>query len=184
MSMEVCVEGGAPWGFRLAGGRDVSRPLVITQVTPGGRASQAGLCPGDAIVSICGADAAELTHAEAQNKIKTCGAVLTLRINRPETPPTSPALAINGKDRSYPGSPVSPFSPFAGDNYSRPTPRRPVRLSSVDRDSELYKLQEENRRSGQVPKQSGFFHRLQGMLDDSSEGKGSAGEADTQNRHT
>lgn len=52
------------------------------QVTPGSKAAQGDLCPGDTILAINGDSTELMTHMEAQNRIKTCTQQLTLNISR------------------------------------------------------------------------------------------------------
>uniref|UniRef100_A0A8C4H8L3 PDZ and LIM domain protein 7 n=1 Tax=Dicentrarchus labrax TaxID=13489 RepID=A0A8C4H8L3_DICLA len=66
----VTLSGPAPWGFRLQGGKDFSMPLTVSRLTPGGKAAQAGVGVGDWVVSIDDANAEDMTHVEAQNKIR------------------------------------------------------------------------------------------------------------------
>lgn len=76
----VSLTGGSPWGFRLVGGCDFRANLAISKVTPGGKASCAGLKPGDVITSINSLDTTQMTHLEAQNLVKATGATLVLGI--------------------------------------------------------------------------------------------------------
>ncbi|MEQ2193565.1 PDZ and LIM domain protein 7 [Xenoophorus captivus] len=78
----VTLSGPAPWGFRLQGGKDFSMPLTVSRLTPGGKAAQAGVGVGDWVVSICDADAEDMTHVEAQNKIRAATDSLTLTLSR------------------------------------------------------------------------------------------------------
>uniref|UniRef100_A0A3Q3R1B9 PDZ and LIM domain protein 4 n=1 Tax=Monopterus albus TaxID=43700 RepID=A0A3Q3R1B9_MONAL len=82
MPQSVTLKGPSPWGFRLVGGRDFSTPLTISRVTPGSKAAQGDLCPGDTILAINGDSTEHMTHMEAQNRIKTCTQQLTLCISR------------------------------------------------------------------------------------------------------
>ncbi|XP_047209484.1 PDZ and LIM domain protein 7 isoform X3 [Girardinichthys multiradiatus] len=52
------------------------------ELTPGGKAAQAGVGVGDWVVSICDADAEDMTHVEAQNKIRAATDSLTLTLSR------------------------------------------------------------------------------------------------------
>lgn len=52
------------------------------QVTAGSKAAQGDLCPGDTILTINGDSTEQMTHMEAQNRIKTCTQQLTLSISR------------------------------------------------------------------------------------------------------
>uniref|UniRef100_A0A3P9KFT5 PDZ and LIM domain protein 7 n=1 Tax=Oryzias latipes TaxID=8090 RepID=A0A3P9KFT5_ORYLA len=78
----VTLNGPAPWGFRLQGGKDFSMPLTVSRLTPGGKAAQAGVGVGDWVVSICDANAEDMTHVEAQNKIRAATDSLTLSLSR------------------------------------------------------------------------------------------------------
>ncbi|XP_016423190.1 PDZ and LIM domain protein 3-like [Sinocyclocheilus rhinocerous] len=97
MPQNVVLDGPAPWGFRLSGGKDFNQPLTITRVTPGSTASRVNLCPGDIILAIQGASTEGMTHAEAQNKIKDSTNQLFLKIERTETKMWSPQVIEEGK---------------------------------------------------------------------------------------
>ncbi|XP_032805677.1 PDZ and LIM domain protein 3-like isoform X1 [Petromyzon marinus] len=102
MPQQVILTGPAPWGFRLVGGRDLDQPLTISRVTPGSVASSANLSPGDVILAIEGENAEEMTHAEAQERIKACStATLTLKIDRPQTTLWRPNVLEEGKVHPY-----------------------------------------------------------------------------------
>ncbi|XP_028574328.2 PDZ and LIM domain protein 7 isoform X1 [Podarcis muralis] len=81
-SYKVLLDGPAPWGFRLQGGKDFNMPLSISRLTPGGKAAQAGVGVGDWVLSIDGENTSSLTHIEAQNKIRACGDKLSLSLSR------------------------------------------------------------------------------------------------------
>ncbi|XP_034739421.1 PDZ and LIM domain protein 7 isoform X2 [Etheostoma cragini] len=78
----VTLNGPAPWGFRLQGGKDFSMPLTVSRLTPAGKAAQAGVGVGDWVVSISGTNAEEMTHVEAQNKIRAATDALTLTLSK------------------------------------------------------------------------------------------------------
>uniref|UniRef100_A0A7N8WT46 PDZ and LIM domain 7 n=1 Tax=Mastacembelus armatus TaxID=205130 RepID=A0A7N8WT46_9TELE len=78
----VTLKGPAPWGFRLQGGKDFSMPLTVSRLTPGGKAAQAGVGVGDWVVSIGDSVAEEMTHVEAQNKIRAATDSLTLTLSK------------------------------------------------------------------------------------------------------
>uniref|UniRef100_A0A3Q1D672 PDZ and LIM domain protein 7 n=1 Tax=Amphiprion ocellaris TaxID=80972 RepID=A0A3Q1D672_AMPOC len=78
----VTLSGPAPWGFRLQGGKDFSMPLTVSRLTPGGKAAQAGVGVGDWVVSIGDANAEDMTHVEAQNKIRAATDSLTLSLSK------------------------------------------------------------------------------------------------------
>ncbi|XP_052005865.1 PDZ and LIM domain protein 7 isoform X1 [Xyrauchen texanus] len=78
----ITLNGPAPWGFRLQGGKDFNMPLTVSRLTPGGKAAQAGVGVGDWVVSISDANAEEMTHVEAQNKIRAATDSLTLTLSK------------------------------------------------------------------------------------------------------
>ncbi|KAG7237066.1 hypothetical protein INR49_032811 [Caranx melampygus] len=43
MPLNVVLNGPAPWGFRLVGGKDFNQPLTISRITPGSKAALANL---------------------------------------------------------------------------------------------------------------------------------------------
>ncbi|XP_071255530.1 PDZ and LIM domain protein 7-like isoform X2 [Salvelinus alpinus] len=78
----ITLTGPAPWGFRLQGGKDFSMPLTVSRLTPGGKAAQAGVGVGDWVVSIGETNAEDMTHVEAQNKIRAAEESLTLTLSK------------------------------------------------------------------------------------------------------
>ncbi|XP_058505792.1 PDZ and LIM domain protein 7 isoform X1 [Solea solea] len=78
----VTLSGPAPWGFRLQGGKDFSMPLTVSRLTPGGKAAQAGVGVGDWVVSIADSNAEDMTHVEAQNKIRAEADSLKLTLSK------------------------------------------------------------------------------------------------------
>ncbi|XP_064182525.1 PDZ and LIM domain protein 7 isoform X2 [Anguilla rostrata] len=109
----VTLNGPAPWGFRLQGGKDFSMPLTVSRLTPGGKAVQAGVGVGDSVVSICDSHAEDMTHVEAQNKIRAATDSLSLILTR-AFHPTGP----EPKDKLAPASslPKYSFAPSAAIN--------------------------------------------------------------------
>ncbi|XP_061685852.1 PDZ and LIM domain protein 3-like [Syngnathoides biaculeatus] len=97
MPFKVVLNGPAPWGFRLVGGKDFNQPLTISRITPGSKAALANLCPGDLVVAIEGASSADMLHCDAQNKIKEAADHLTLTVERSEAKLWSPRLTEDGK---------------------------------------------------------------------------------------
>ncbi|KAH0504552.1 Sorbin and SH3 domain-containing protein 1 [Microtus ochrogaster] len=81
-TQQIVLQGSGPWGFRLVGGKDFEQPLAISRVTPGSKAAIANLCIGDLITAIDGEDTSNMTHLEAQNKIKGCTDNMTLTVSR------------------------------------------------------------------------------------------------------
>ncbi|NXF34538.1 PDLI4 protein, partial [Nyctibius bracteatus] len=101
MSHSVVLRGPSPWGFRLVGGKDFSTPLTISRINPGSKAAMANLCPGDVILAINGESTDNMTHLEAQNKIKACVDQLLLSVNRAEGKTWSPTVLEDGKAQAY-----------------------------------------------------------------------------------
>ncbi|XP_028909028.1 PDZ and LIM domain protein 7 isoform X4 [Ornithorhynchus anatinus] len=106
-SYKITLDGPAPWGFRLQGGKDFNMPLSISRLTPGGKAAQAGVGVGDWVLAIDGESTSALTHIEAQNKIRACGERLGLSLSRAQ-----PLLGRPQKDPT-PGSAEPPHYSFA-----------------------------------------------------------------------
>ncbi|XP_068933846.1 PDZ and LIM domain protein 7 isoform X1 [Petaurus breviceps papuanus] len=146
---KVSLDGPAPWGFRLQGGKDFNVPLSISRLTPGGKAALAGVGVGDWVLSIDGENTSNLTHIEAQNKIRACGEQLTLSLSRAQPlvskpqkdPPPSaepprytftPSAALNKTARPFgaaspaestgvkPGTCTVPSPPFTPQQNGQP----------------------------------------------------------------
>ncbi|XP_078509333.1 PDZ and LIM domain protein 7 [Lissotriton helveticus] len=83
-SYKVTLDGPAPWGFRLQGGKDFSMPLSISRLSPGGKSELAGVNVGDWVLSIDGESTSSMTHIEAQNKIRSCTDKLSLSLSSAE----------------------------------------------------------------------------------------------------
>ncbi|XP_066518114.1 PDZ and LIM domain protein 3a [Hoplias malabaricus] len=97
----VVLEGPAPWGFRLIGGKDFSQPLTIARISPGSKASLVDLSPGDIVLAIDGIATNNMMHCEAQNHIREAKAQLTLTIQRPETKLWSPRAREDGQSHPF-----------------------------------------------------------------------------------
>ncbi|KAJ3607472.1 hypothetical protein NHX12_024523, partial [Muraenolepis orangiensis] len=82
----VTLNGPAPWGFRLQGGKDFNMPLTISRITPGSKAAGGSLAQGDIISAIDGLSTEGMTHMEAQNKIKSGNAKLALTMHKSRRP--------------------------------------------------------------------------------------------------
>uniref|UniRef100_A0A3P9HBE7 PDZ and LIM domain protein 4 n=1 Tax=Oryzias latipes TaxID=8090 RepID=A0A3P9HBE7_ORYLA len=123
MPQSVTLKGPSPWGFRLVGGRDFSTPLTVSRVTPGSKAAQGDLCPGDTILTINGDSTEHMTHMEAQNRIKTCTQQLTLSISRSGSADRvwSPTVSEDGKTSPYTEPDSQNFRPITSGygSYSR-----------------------------------------------------------------
>uniref|UniRef100_A0A8C3AGM7 LIM domain binding 3b n=1 Tax=Cyclopterus lumpus TaxID=8103 RepID=A0A8C3AGM7_CYCLU len=75
----VTLNGPAPWGFRLQGGKDFNMPLTISRITPGSKAVGGSLSQGDIISAIDGVSTEGMTHMDAQNKIKSASTLIPTR---------------------------------------------------------------------------------------------------------
>ncbi|XP_068439048.1 LIM domain-binding protein 3b isoform X1 [Clinocottus analis] len=78
----VTLNGPAPWGFRLQGGKDFNMPLTISRITPGSKAVGGSLSQGDIISAIDGVNTEGMTHMDAQNKIKSASTKLSLTMQK------------------------------------------------------------------------------------------------------
>ncbi|NXL83646.1 SYNP2 protein, partial [Alectura lathami] len=76
------MSGGAPWGFRLQGGKEQKQPLQIAKVRSKSKAAKAGLCEGDEVVSINGKPCGDLTYAEVIVLMESLTDVLQMLIKR------------------------------------------------------------------------------------------------------
>uniref|UniRef100_A0A8C5N4R4 PDZ and LIM domain protein 4 n=1 Tax=Gouania willdenowi TaxID=441366 RepID=A0A8C5N4R4_GOUWI len=123
MPQTVTLTGPSPWGFRLVGGRDFSTPLTISRVTPGSKAAQGDIRPGDTILAINGDSTELMTHMDAQNRIKICTRQLTLSIYRSGSVDRvwSPTVSEDGKTSPYMESDSQNFRPITSGygSYSR-----------------------------------------------------------------
>ncbi|XP_077115156.1 PDZ and LIM domain protein 1 isoform X2 [Ranitomeya variabilis] len=226
----ITIEGPAPWGFRLVGGKDFDQPLTISRVNPGSKAAQANLCIGDVVVSIDGENTDGMTHLEAQNKIKGCEDELCLMINRVESKIWSPLVTEEGKTNPYKmnlaanpqeikqigiahNRSAMPFTAASASNtpkvitaqYNNPAglyssdniqnfnntletkssgaqvpsqvveQPQPTSVRPIDKDSEVYKMLQENQESNEPPRQSASFLVLQEILETDEKGEKPSG---------
>ncbi|XP_003225462.2 PDZ and LIM domain protein 1 [Anolis carolinensis] len=226
--LRVAIQGPGPWGFRLVGGKDFDQPLTISRVTPGSKAATANLCIGDTIQAIDGEDTENMTHLEAQNKIKACIDELTLTVYRSESKIWSPLVTEEGKTNPYKmdlssepqevsnigsahnrsampfgatstlskvitaqyNSPVNLYSEnlqtfnnaaeskSVGDLKTSTNLEQPNQLSTnlrIEKDSEVYKMLQENQDSNEPPRQSASFLVLQDILESEERGEKPSG---------
>ncbi|XP_049420130.1 LIM domain-binding protein 3b isoform X1 [Epinephelus fuscoguttatus] len=89
----VTLNGPAPWGFRLQGGKDFNMPLTISRITPGSKAVGGSLAQGDIISAIDGVSTEGMTHLEAQNKIKLATNKLSLTMQKSRRATAFPTTA-------------------------------------------------------------------------------------------
>ncbi|KAM9425197.1 LIM domain-binding protein 3b isoform 2-T2 [Pholidichthys leucotaenia] len=86
----VTLNGPAPWGFRLQGGKDFNMPLTISRITPASKAAGGSLAQGDIISAIDGFSTEGMTHLDAQNKIKSAIHKLSLTMQKSRRPAPVP----------------------------------------------------------------------------------------------
>ncbi|XP_023560192.1 synaptopodin-2 isoform X1 [Octodon degus] len=79
----ISMSGGAPWGFRLQGGREQKQPLQVAKIRSQSKASGSGLCEGDEVVSINGNLCADLTYPEVIKLMESITDSLQMLIKRP-----------------------------------------------------------------------------------------------------
>ncbi|XP_071485869.1 uncharacterized protein [Diadema antillarum] len=80
-TIEVVLQGGAPWGFSLKGGAEHHCPLTIAKIEPGGKVSQAqGIRVDDVVVGINGVPCDQ--HFMAIQLVKTAHHSLSLTVYR------------------------------------------------------------------------------------------------------
>ncbi|XP_075571171.1 PDZ and LIM domain protein 7 isoform X4 [Pelecanus crispus] len=153
-SYKVMLNGPAPWGFRLQGGKDFSMPLSISRLTPGGKAAQAGVGVGDWVLYIDGESTSSMTHIEAQNRIRACGDRLCLTLSRAQNHVGKPQKVRPPQPLEPPSTPVcdpvklrlienaEDWQPRTGTTQSRSF-RKLARLTGTDgmedREDELVK---------------------------------------------
>ncbi|RMC14031.1 hypothetical protein DUI87_09118 [Hirundo rustica rustica] len=73
----------------------------IDKITPGSKASAANLCPGDVIVAIDGLGTENMTHNDAQERIKAATHQLCLKIERAGTKLWSPQVSEDGRAHPF-----------------------------------------------------------------------------------
>ncbi|XP_069487620.1 PDZ and LIM domain protein 3 isoform X3 [Ambystoma mexicanum] len=177
MPQNVVLPGPAPWGFRLVGGIDFNQPLAISRITPGSKSSAANLSPGDVILSIDGFNTSNMTHAEAQDRIKAATDQLCLKIERPESRLWSPQVSEDGKMHPFKinlEAEQQDMGYFEHKHNIRPKPfTLPGRSSDTAPtpvpQSDVYRMLHDDQEQSSKPRQSGSFRVLQDMVDDDPE---------------
>ncbi|XP_054573055.1 synaptopodin-2 isoform X2 [Eptesicus fuscus] len=81
----ICISmtGGAPWGFRLQGGKEQQQPLQVAKIRSQSKASGSGLCEGDEVVSINGNPCADLTYPQVIRLMESVADSLHMLVKRP-----------------------------------------------------------------------------------------------------
>ncbi|XP_038057810.1 protein Shroom2-like [Patiria miniata] len=80
-TLDVTLQGGAPWGFSVKGGSEHRCPLTIARIEPGGKASQSGALQVDDIILSINSVECE-AHTEAIQLVKGSPDTLQLIIQR------------------------------------------------------------------------------------------------------
>ncbi|XP_006128524.1 PDZ and LIM domain protein 3 isoform X3 [Pelodiscus sinensis] len=179
MPQNVILPGPAPWGFRLTGGIDFNQPLIITRITPGSKASAANLSPGDVILAIDGYGTENMTHNDAQERIKAASHQLCLKIERAETRLWSPQVSEDGKAHPFKinlEAEPQDLNYFEHKHNIRPKPfivsgrsSEPVPTSVPQ--SDVYRMLYDNQEGSSQPRQSGSFKVLQDLVSEDSDGR-------------
>ncbi|KAM6313208.1 PDZ and LIM domain protein 3 isoform 2-T2 [Aegotheles albertisi] len=172
MPQNVILQGPAPWGFRLSGGIDFNQPLIITRITPGSKASAANLCPGDVIVAIDGLSTENMTHNDAQERIKAAAHQLCLKIERTGTKLWSPQVSEDGKAHPFKinlEAEPQDMNYFEHRHNIRPKPfivsgRSSDPYTNSMPQSDVYKMLHANQEEPSQPRQSGSFKVLQNLV--------------------
>ncbi|XP_048160907.1 PDZ and LIM domain protein 3 isoform X3 [Corvus hawaiiensis] len=172
MPQNVILQGPSPWGFRLSGGIDFNQPLIITRITPGSKASAANLCPGDVIVAIDGLGTENMTHNDAQERIKAATHQLCLKIERAGTKLWSPQVPEDGRAHPFKinlEAEPQDINYFEHKHNIRPKPfiisgRSSDPSPSSVPQSDVYKMLHTNQEEPSQPRQSGSFKVLQNLV--------------------
>ncbi|XP_067295701.1 PDZ and LIM domain protein 5a isoform X2 [Pseudorasbora parva] len=122
----VVLQGPAPWGFRLQGGKDFNMPLSISRLTDGGKAAKAGVAVGDLVLSIDGISTDGMNHLEAQNKIKASTDKLSLSLKKASSLP-KPDVAAKSMTPATNGPPAVSKKPAV---YR--LPRKPITETDIE----------------------------------------------------
>lgn len=155
MTAIVNLSGGAPWGFKMAGGTDFKQPLSVSRVNGGSKAERAGMPEGFLITRINGIDTCQLTHRAATDLIKNSGFTVVLELSKPKlrsesspqaySPLPSPASSVSsGSSNIMEGNKFDLYRPSAKP-YSSPassTGRRSPDGSSVIQSPTFQKVYE------------------------------------------
>ncbi|XP_027735640.1 PDZ and LIM domain protein 3 isoform X2 [Empidonax traillii] len=172
MPQNVILQGPSPWGFRLSGGIDFNQPLIITRITPGSKASAANLCPGDVIIAIDGLGTENMTHNDAQERIKAATHQLCLKIERAGTKLWSPQVSEDGRAHPFKinlEAEPQDMNYFEHKHNIRPKPfiisgRSSDQSSNSVTQSDVYKMLHANQEEPSQPRQSGSFKVLQNLV--------------------
>ncbi|XP_048451799.1 PDZ and LIM domain protein 5a isoform X2 [Rhincodon typus] len=164
----VCLQGPAPWGFRLQGGKDFNMPLTISRLSEGGKAAQASIEVGDVVLSIDGVSTDGMVHLAAQNKIKACTGSLKLSLQRASPAPKPTATTVQKQTHaSFKAGvnghtpPVTTAKPKITSSINVPRQSKayntPINLYSSDTAHEVAEGQKRGLREGQsdVKQQNG-----------------------------
>ncbi|XP_051897220.1 PDZ and LIM domain protein 2 isoform X2 [Pristis pectinata] len=199
MSRSVTLPAPGPWGFRISGGRDFNKPIAVSKAAlhVGEDKNQNTLDRSSPSRSRALSPTAEPQPASQSTGWRSISPVSSTWKQRERTPsPVEPALKVKDvptgvRERSslsptYSSHPdprlihsadsspretrdptdrslsPSPVSASKGTSDHRP-------LNRIDKDSEVYKMIQENRAAKEPPRQSARFRLLQEALDTDQE---------------
>ncbi|CAN2388913.1 Dlg [Pristimantis euphronides] len=94
----VTMSGGAPWGFRLQGGKGYHEPLHVCKVRSTSKASNAGLYEGDEVISINGTNCTDIPYSEVVTLIENSLETLQMIVKR--TSSKTVAVENNNGDKN------------------------------------------------------------------------------------
>uniref|UniRef100_A0A2K5MGZ1 PDZ domain-containing protein n=1 Tax=Cercocebus atys TaxID=9531 RepID=A0A2K5MGZ1_CERAT len=100
-TQQIVLQGPRPRGFCFVGDKDFEQPLAISRVTPRSKVALANLCIRDIITTIDGENSRNMTHLEAQNRIKGCTDNMTFTVARSKHKVWSPLVTEEGKCHPY-----------------------------------------------------------------------------------
>merc|ERR1712096_138285 len=99
--ISVTLHGGAPWGFRISGGKEFHQPLVVSRVTPGSVSSKAGIQAGDVVLAIDGEYVSGLRQDQFEEKLAmaTDSVMLVIEKNGGPQRGKNGAMNVQGGER-------------------------------------------------------------------------------------
>lgn len=139
MDFEVELKGGAPWGFRIQGGKEFHSAIKITFLKPGGKAAKCqGIRIGDMLTHINEVATSALTHTQAEMQIKRAGTSLKLSLQR-KVPPKPEPVAQPAEDNVDGAEDVPPLTPRRRTASVPARPETTKTVSDKEKDPDWYK---------------------------------------------
>uniref|UniRef100_A0A8D2ER01 PDZ and LIM domain protein 1 n=1 Tax=Theropithecus gelada TaxID=9565 RepID=A0A8D2ER01_THEGE len=164
MPRPILLQGPRPRGFCFVGNKDFEQPLAISRVTPRSKVALANLCIRDIITTIDGENSRNMTHLEAQNRIKGCTDNMTFTVARSKHKVWSPLVTEEGKCHPYKMNLASEPREVlhigsAHNGSSMPFTTSPARSTApcvIDTESKVYEMHQEKQEKRDPNKPSGF----------------------------